>query len=94
MMRTDPQENMAAGDNLAAILAIPPFLQRKQTTMSNTEAETNESTLPQMAPLPEEEIPTLEQLLETIRKLGTKIDELTETKRILKKQADAMFRKL
>lgn len=43
---------------------------------------------------PAEAPPTLEQLLDTIRKLGIKIEELTETRRILKKQAEGMLRKL
>lgn len=38
--------------------------------------------------------PSLEELLTTIRKMGVKIDELTEAKRMLKKQAEAMMKKL
>jgi len=44
--------------------------------------------------LPQEAPPTFEELVALIRRLDNKIIELTEKKRILKKQADGMWRKM
>jgi hypothetical protein len=59
-------------------LDIPSFLRRDGA----------ESESPVEAP------PTLEQLLDTIRKLSAKRDGITENIRILKKQTQAMIGKL
>lgn len=102
------QFNTAAGLNgSAADLEIPPFLRRQRSDEEEQMIpDTNEAppelaadTMPDnpaaQVEMPiDEAIPTLEDLIVVIRKLGNKIEEYSEQRRILKKQLETMVKKL
>jgi len=89
--------DLAAGDDLAAILDIPLFLQRppRERKMLDPDKYFGAiAPIEKQPDLPIESPPTLEQLLETIRLLIAKRDKMTANIDGLKKQAEGMLRKL
>lgn len=97
-MKNNAAINEAAGDDLAAILEIPLFLRRpyivSEEKMIEEISEPMEMSQDLYGDAPAENTPSLEQILDMIRKMGTKIDSLTEARRALKKQAERMLKNL